>query len=283
MENTEIAILSKQVRKIKEMGFEVRNEWALQSYLKDINFYRLTSYMTVISRQNNGALAPFGLVQKAYDFDNTMRTLLFDIIQETELHLRTSFAHYHTARFGDYGYLDKDSFSSNHDRTKFRARIKNCIEVNKNHPLIKGYGSRTIYPLGIIIEFFSTGMLSTFYSDLITENKKKIASEMYHATAKQMTSWLCCLTDIRNKCAHYSRLYGWNFSAMPVIPKEYKYVPNRKLFTQVLVLSILYPERDKWNNVVLPKLGNIISQYKEFIYMRGIGFPDNWEKLLEKK
>lgn len=75
-------------------------------------------------------------------------------------------------------------------------------------------------------------MLSYFYKDMLTEDKKAIAEEL-GTKPRLLESWLRCLTDLRNKCAHYSRLYYWLFPAMPVIPKEISITSDRKLFTQL--------------------------------------------------
>jgi abortive infection bacteriophage resistance protein len=67
------------------------------------------------------------------------------------------------------------------------------------------------FPLWVICELFTFGMISYFYNDLTTEDKKKFVGAEY----KEMVSWLRCCTDLRNICAHYVRLYYRIFSAMP--------------------------------------------------------------------
>ena len=63
-------------------------------------------------------------------------------------------------------------------------------------------------------------------------------------------SWLRCITDLRNRCAHYSRLYDWSFTALPKMPKESVAPQNRKLFSQILVLKRLYPDKKEWNTAL---------------------------------
>ena len=91
------------------------------------------------------------------------------------------------------------------------------------------------FPLWVIVEFFSIGMLSHFYTDLQTEDKKAIARILYGTSYKNLESWLRCLTDLRNKCAHYSRIYYWIFPALPKIPRNDTYIPTRRLFAQLYV------------------------------------------------
>lgn len=74
---------------------------------------------------------------------------------------------------------------------------------------------------------------------MITEDKKSIAMNLYRISPGQLESWLRCITDLRNRCAHYSRIYYWLFQAMP---NDYDYIADRKLFSQLLMLKFLYPD-----------------------------------------
>ena len=101
-------------------------------------------------------------------------------------------------------------------------RIVACIADNKRTLVVKHhnqkYGGK--FPLWVLIEFFSMGTLSYLYADLLTPDKKQIASASFNTSADCLQSWLRCLTDLRNRCAHYSRLYYWIFSAVPKTPQN---------------------------------------------------------------
>lgn len=59
------------------------------------------------------------------------------------------------------------------------------------------------FPIWVIIEFFSMGMLSYLYADLKSADQKMIAKKSYHKSSVCLKSWLRCLTDLRNRCAQY--------------------------------------------------------------------------------
>lgn len=61
------------------------------------------------------------------------------------------------------------------------------------------------FPIWVMIEFFSIGMLSYFYKDMLAEDKKAVAAQM------------------------------------STVPKNSAIHVNRKLFTQLLVLKYIYP------------------------------------------
>ena len=58
--------------------------------------------------------------------------------------------------------------------------------------------------------------------------------------------------------------------------------PNRKLFSQILVLKLLYPDKKEWINKVLIELKAIVEEYENDISLRHIGFPEDWYEQLEK-
>lgn len=71
------------------------------------------------------------------------------------------------------------------------------------------------FPIWVIAELFTLGMISPFYADMTTADKKELAKSLYGTTPKYLVSWLRCVTDLRNICAHYGRLYYRIFTASP--------------------------------------------------------------------
>lgn len=281
MDNAEFNKYRQQVSVLRDMKCRIKNEKNCIEFLSKVNFYRILPYVSALTSLSDDYI-DFKRIKRIYEFDSRMRPLIYEAIQDTELFLRTKFAYYHSSKYGSFGYLESKNFSQKHDSGKFKARIKNVVEVNTNNPSVKRFEDKDRLPLELTIEFFSMNMLSTFYADMITENRKKLAGELYHATSNQVVSWLCCMTDLRNICAHYSRLYCRQFTSLPIIPKEINFTANRKLFTQLLSLSFLYPEREKWNNYFLTNISTLIDEYSEEIIFSHIGFPPQWENILKR-
>lgn len=281
MDNAEFNKYKKQISELRDSKCRIKNEKKCLDFLSKVNFYRILPYVTALTSSCDDYIE-FKRVQRVYDFDSRMRPLIYEAIQDTELFLRTKFAYYHSSKYGSLGYLESKNFSEKHDSGKFKARIKNVVEVNANNPIIKRFDDKENLPITVVVEFFSMNMLSTFYADMITENRKKLAGELYHATSNQVVSWLCCLTDLRNICAHYSRLYCRQFTSLPIIPKEINFTANRRLFTQLLSLSFLYPDREKWNNYFVTTIKTLLDEYENDIVLNHIGFPQKWENMLRK-
>lgn len=271
-----------QVKLIKAKGFVIPDEKECIEFLKKANYYRLSAYFLPY-RKKNGTFfegISFSRIQRIYEFDSRIRSLIFETIEDIELYLRTQLAYYNAHKYGALGYLGKEMYSDRHNEQKFLQKIDGCIEENRNTLVVKHHKEKYDgkFPLWVIIEFFSVGMLSYFYNDMKTEDKKKFATDIYNTGAKQLESWLRCLTDFRNRCAHYSRVYFWLFPAIPKMPKGYDYQADRKIFTQLLMLKFLYTDKKKWNSKFVPGLKALIEEYKTEISLSHIGFPIDWEE-----
>lgn len=273
-----------QVKLIKEKGFTIPSDKEKEciEFLKTANYYRLSAYFLPF-RKKDGTFfdgIAFTKIQRIYEFDSQLRALIFGTIEDIELYLRTQFAYCASHKYGALGYLDNTMFSEKHNKEKFLQKVKLCIGENENTLVVKHHKEKYDgkFPLWVMIEFFSVGMLSYFYKDMLTEDKKVIAANIYNTGSKQLESWLRCLTDLRNRCAHYSRLYYWSFPAMPKMPKDYNFVADRKLFTQLLMLKFLYPDNKKWNTMVVLSLKALIDEYSDDISLKHIGFPVEWEE-----
>jgi len=133
------------------------------------------------------------------------------------------------------------------------------------------------------IELFSFGVLSRFYSDLPTGDRKQLASEMFAFDESLVRSWLQCCTNLRNICAHYVRLYFRLLGATPLTPKIFAYTLDRNLFSALTMLKLMFTDKDKWNLSFMKKLKTLINEYSTSINLNHIGFPENWQELLEHK
>ena len=126
-------------------------------------------------------------------------------------------------------------------------------------------------------------MVSYFYKDMNNQDKALLASKMYGVKYQTLESWFRCLTDLRNRCAHYSRLYYWKFPALPKMPQKEKYIPTRRLFAQLYTLKLLYPDHEKWNEKFVKPLIKLMKKYDPYISKQHIDFPYRWKSMLTYK
>lgn len=287
MEIKQAKTYEEQVAIIEGKGFIIEDKEACVDFLKEANYYRLSAYFLPF-RKKDGTYIPnvsFNRVQRIYDFDSRVRALLFQTIEEIEFFLRTQLAYYSGHKFGALGYLKDSNFSNKHDTEKFHKKVNTCIKENQQTLVVKHHNEMYDgkFPIWVIVEFFSIGMLSYFYGDLITEDQKALSKEMYGTSPACLKSWLRCITDLRNRCAHYSRIYYWSFPALPKMPNDCACIADRKLFTQIMMLKFLYPNADKWNTTVVIGIKALIEEFEHDIALKHIGFPQDWEVQLINK
>lgn len=277
------ATYEEMIAKLQEHGCVVKDEMYAKLVLKEIGYYRLSAYFLPFRKTDRAYKegTDFYRVARIYEFDKEMRKVLFSAIEIIEIYLRSQLSYYHAHTYGSLGYKNPPAFGKVHKHKKFEDNLKREISANRQLPFVKHhisqYGGE--FPIWVIMELFTFGMLSCFYSDLKRKDKKAIAKTLYGESDNNITSWLRCCTDLRNICAHYGRLYFRKFAAVPAALSQNS--GDRSLFSQVLTVKALYPDKKRWESEVLTVIRAIIEEYNDVIDLFDIGFPSNWENLLQ--
>ena len=60
---------------------------------------------------------------------------------------------------------------------------------------------------GRAVELFSFGTLTYFLIDMKSADKKDMVSQHFDLNYRTVEDRMLCLSDLRNVCAHYTRLY----------------------------------------------------------------------------
>ncbi|MDR0910663.1 MAG: Abi family protein [Spirochaetaceae bacterium] len=279
--------LEAQIEKICSRGCTINDKNQAMAVLSRINYYRFSAYFLPF-KQADGSYkigTAFAKVYGMYEFDRRIRGVVFQAVARIEVLMRSRIAYLYAENYGPLGYLDAQNYSSKwHNHAKFLEQIKNEIRQNrkvlfvKHH--IKKYDNQ--FPLWVIVELFTFGMLSKFYADLQTPIKKKIARSVGAYTPEKLSSWLRCCTELRNICAHHGRLYFRRLSSAPAGFTDISAKDQHTLFTMLRVIKNLYPERKSWNTEVVERIDALITDYQDCIQLRHIGFPADWKKQLEQ-
>ena len=282
-----------QVQFLKDKGFIIPDDASWIAFLQTVSYYRLSAYHLPFRKPDGSYFEniTFNRICDIYHFDQELRTLVFSTIETVEIFLRNRISHFHAEKYGPDGYMNAANYRLGHDHKDFEERIRSCIKENKTSLIVKhhkkNYGNR--FPLWVIIEFFSIGFLSHFYLDFVTQDKKAISSLLYGVSPSVLEGWLRCLTDLRNKCAHYSRIYFWIFTALPTfpdaskspyLPSNYRPINERRLFFQLYLLKLMYPVPEEWNEKFVLPLRSLMDKYGKSISLVHIGFPPDWQDQL---
>lgn len=102
-----------------------------------------------------------------------MRRLLFSAVETIEVALRAKLSYYYAHKYGAVGYMDESNFNPKHNHRRFISMIDQSKKENSRLLFVKHYQTKYMgeFPLWVIMELFTMGMLSRFYSDMLTKDK----------------------------------------------------------------------------------------------------------------
>ncbi len=277
---------TQQLDILRKRGIIVDDEEKCAEILKNLNYYRLLAYFLPYKQKDDTYVSGtnFLHVYRLYEFDRKLRRVLFSALEDVEISLRSRFAYYHAHKYGPIGYLDPKNYNDQHEHTRFLDQMNREIDSNKTILFVKHHIEKynRVFPVWVIMELFTFGMLSRFYADLPLTDQKSLAKAECNITPRYMRSWLRCCSDLRNICAHYGRLYYRIFSAVPAgVGNNPEQI--RRLWGAVLALRGLYIDSEKWNSEVLPALSALFEEYSKDVVLYRIAFPEDWLDQLKKE
>ncbi len=274
------------VKRLKEKGLIVNDEISCESFLSHVNYYNFTGYLLTF-RDKSGERyknVTFELAKDIFFFDKELRSIIFQQIESTELHLRTAISNYHALKYGADGYESSSNFNPTFDFDSFWDHVQGCIDDNSGSFVVMHHRKKYEghFPLWVVVEFFSLGELSYLYRGMKYNDKTSISRSLYGVNPDYLNSWFRCLTSLRNMCAHSSRLYYNIFTSIPKLDNKLNEKTKRRLFAQLLMLKEMAPDTNEWNNNFLRRLEQLIDNYSDSIHLNCIGFPLDWYDQLKR-
>jgi abortive infection bacteriophage resistance protein len=116
---------AEQVEKLKSKGLEIADEDMCLEFLRSVNYYWFSTYFLQF-KQTDGTYEPgtsFESVYRIFKFDRKLRTVIFAVIEEIELLLRSQLAYHSAHTYGIHGYLDEANYIKRHDHKRFIKTI----------------------------------------------------------------------------------------------------------------------------------------------------------------
>lgn len=271
-----------QILKLKSKNIRVEDEQLALKILKKVNYYRLSAYLlTYKSKSGLCDGVSISDIFELYKFDKSLRWLLMPVLEDIEIAFRTHIAYLLAHKYGALGYKESKNFNNKEYHTfmleSFYNEVDRSDEIFVKHHKKQYDGN---FPIWVIIELSSFGSLSKIYNNLLDEDKEQIAKDYYNTNSGYVKSWLHSLSVIRNRCAHYGRLYNKRLTVSPRLFKSdrKKGIDNNTLFAALCVMRILSNDYIEWKNFV-NELENLFVKH-ENIDISYIGFPRNWKDFL---
>ena len=283
--------VDEQIKNLKELNLIIDDEDDAREKLTRVSYYRLIkAYSSSLKNRKSGIYkrnTKFDDIYQLYEFDNKLRYLLFPEFEKIEVTLRCRIVNHFSVKYGSLGYLNPDNFDGDYE--DLRERINKSIEnASKSSPSIRhfidDYENNTV-PLRAAIEVFSFSTLAIFYKTMKTEDQKAIAEQYYKGNCYYLSSWFESLSHARNVCAHYGRIYQYNFNRLPriFVPEDSDIENNYRLFRILCCMRYLLKEYGEWAGLVAD-IKDLLDEYKHVVKLSGLGFSDGWEiKLMDQE
>ena len=288
--------ISEQIALLKNRGLEIESEEETAHFLSHISFYRLGEYWHPMqSDVKNHIFKPnskFKEVIALYCFDRELRIILFDVIEKLEISLRTKLIYHLSHEFDPWWFQNFDLFTDSLALTKTLSGLGEEISRSRKEITLKNHFKNykedgRFPPAWKTLEHTSFGTLSKLYGNLKNPIKSKdiIAQEYGAVNHTYLPSWLQSIAQIRNYCAHHSRLWNRNLPStvklltkpplpwIEAIPKESEF---QKIYVHLCLMKYLL-------NIVTP--GNHFTTHLRELFNKypnvdpaALGMKESWKE-----
>ena len=289
--------IKQQIAQLQERGLHISNVVLAEKYLSNISYYRLGEYWYVMQEDKENHIfkpnSKFKDVVALYNFDAELRILLFDVIEKIEISLRTKLIYHLSHEIDPWWFEDESCFINKEYFNQSLATLKKEIKRSQKKDVTlqkhyKKYSKQKLPPSWKTLEHTSLGNLSKIYGNLKNniKSKKNIAIELGAVNHTYLPSWLQSITQIRNFCAHHSRLWNRNLpSTVKLLSKppnpwilDNKNVPKQsnKLYMHLClmkyVLNTIQP-----NNDFTSRLDTLFIKYPN-VDSNALDMKPNWQQ-----
>lgn len=280
-----------QIEAFKKRGLTFENEHTSRVFLENISYYRLRAY-TYPFQDNTNSQHPF--VKKVsfeeiitlYNFDSKLRTLVFEALEKIEIAFRTQIIYRWSMEFGSHWYTNPTLFRNPvffaNSLSSLEKEINRSDETFIKH-YTKTYTHPQLPPSWMSLEVSSLGLLSKLFSNLKRNAQKKALAQHFGLyKVEVLENWMRSFCNIRNICAHHSRLWNRRLSTQLELPSKTKYafintehIYRNKIYPALCamqyILEIINPK-----NGFKTKLFELMNDWP-LQQEKDMGFPIGWQ------
>lgn len=252
----------------------------------------------------------FEMAHDFYVFDKKLRLFMSDALERIEVSMRSRVVE-HLGKISPMAHRDPANFSNNFtSKPSRRSRPHAPLTLYQDwiaqqdklfmrskedfaeHFRAKYQPSGTQHPaIWVASETWDWGALSHCFGGLPPAGQHAIATVFSAMNGGVLASWLRHLNDVRNVCAHHSRLWNRNAANPPRLPNvgtvpELEHLRNHPLGTRrqyagmaisAFMMKTLYPNTEwhiRLRNFILGEVPKIA-----IINESVAGFPPGWDQL----
>ncbi len=284
--------VAEQINLLESKGMEFFDMPFASRTLSIIGYYRFSGYAYPFRNNiDNSSFVEdtsFEKVFSIYEFDRSLKSLLFSYLGRIEIAFRTLIIDKFSVGTSDaLWYVNPANFTDKEEYGKFIDKIQENISESKED-FIKHFRENyadPFPPAWMALQIVSFGALVKLFSNF---NNKELQGEVSKHfgcdNVERFISWMNTLVYLRNICSHHARL--WN-RAIKKVPEAFNFGIKTKRWTESdltrlyysvcvigFLLKTLYP-----GNNLKKKLASLLASNTYVNSTKGkfLGFPNNWQ------
>jgi abortive infection bacteriophage resistance protein len=285
-------------------GLTVGDKPKAEAFLQDINYYRFKIYLRPLFDHQGGnfqAGSTFEQGVEIYRFDDALRDELFSIIGRIEIKLRSKLDQLLNAHTSTpFWYLSDSVFTSEGSVRGVRNQLASAFQNSKDEFSLHfkdNYFNDTnpnfkqLPPFWVIGELMTFGNTQSIYGALkksefaLQNNQNKLdqlANEFGANNLKTLNNWISSIKEIRNRCAHHSRVWNSNCRTPSTIISSLSPNHQPKKLNRVYPFVALMHKMDKALGLDVGMRQKLIDLFDKYPAAKSKsasgGFPVDWHQ-----
>lgn len=282
-------------------GLTVANPAQAEDFLRKTNYYRFKVYLRpYLTSPNTKTFVPgsdFDSALQLYQFDEELRSFVFGLTSLVEVRFRHIMDQRLTVFTNDpFWYLQSEPYKSFPHRTLrlLRGSFDGSKEefakyyLSKYHSDVDGQYN-FLPPFWIASEVLTLGQLHKFVQSFEksffapatptgTNELDALAKDFGAFNVGHLTKWLEYVRNLRNWCAHHSRLWNRHMAEPPNVERNLSVkAPSRHLlYHNLAMLRIMLKSQGQSDGVKVAMLALFAKYPVADAEKRRMGFPNNW-------
>lgn len=290
------------IKLLRERGLIIADEKRATAYLSNISYYRLSAYMLPFQPGDGDnhhqfiAGTTFEQIVRLYVFDRELRLLLLDPIERIEVALRAQLTDTLSLHHGPHCWTDQAIFDSRYDHGWLLKAMNDKASARDPETFIAHYHSKYSVPkeppIWMALEVLSFKEVSVLFGKLRHAQDKQAVAGYFGINDTVLQSWFRALSDLRNLCAHHSRVWNREFGSRPKLPRKppvdwpdlttpvvhgnYKAMPEARLAMMLVVIETLLRQINPDSQWRL-RLKSLLDQHPD-LPLEAMGLAADWYK-----
>lgn len=272
-----VTTVSEQLDILIRKGLIVPNRQDGIKLIREVGYFRLKGYclayldVNVNQFQTNVTI---DVIREAYQFDGELKSLLLLTCQHLEIHLKAVMGRVLSSIYAPV--LPANAFFRKSAADGWRETMALAHQRARPKEIYVEYYLKRYQevPIWVDLELSTFGNVSRLFANLELSTQKKIASE-YGIQPKYLRNWFHELTNVRNVCAHHSRVFGRRFPIqLKLSTNRAPGLPDDGFETLIYVFSRLLSDREFAD--FLSGLNDLVKKYPQASNTSGLDLKQDW-------